>query len=254
MLCGDGGWGHHVLLSVVGATVGYYRRDQYLDAAGVPINDGNQGVHESFVEYSLPELGGFADSEMTGTSTTTLQQNILNVLSSIPDYQGTQQSLVEVVTPNASDGTPQESAAYLRVKPNLTQPYLGFTVPGIILNATDCVMRTDQLVCDAVLGQGDALDSYSHGLQDVAIADRQAAVSARNAATAREVLAQQIVSQKQTDLATIWSRSSRNPCPFRRLSKWLRTVSPQHHRQAPETRKATDARVRVKQSAPARWH
>jgi hypothetical protein len=67
-------------------------------------------------------------------------------------------------------------------------------------------MRTDQLLCDAILGEGDALDTYSHALQDVAIAERQAAVDERNAAIAREKLAQQIVASKDADMAAIYQK------------------------------------------------
>jgi hypothetical protein len=133
------------------------------------------------------------------------------VLSSIPDYTGTQQSLAEQITPTKPDGTPDPSGTYLRVKPNLTGTYPAsgepqYTVPGIILGASTCVMRTDQLLCDALLGEGDALDTYSHALQDVAIAERQAALAERDAAVAREKLAQSIVSSKDADMAATWSK------------------------------------------------
>lgn len=203
---------HTVFVHMTDAVLGYYKLDLLLDANGNPqTGPGGPVTQETFTEYSLPEIADFAQNEMTTPAAATLQANILKVLSSIPDYTGTQRSLVELVTPKAPDGTPQPAATYLRVRPNLTGSYPAagkarFTVPGIILGVTTCIMRTDQLLCDALLGEGDALDSYSHALQDVAIAERQAAVAAQDAALAREKLAQSIVSSKDADMAATWQK------------------------------------------------
>jgi len=204
---------HTVFVHLTDAALGYYALDLLLDANGDPQTgpDGGPLTQETFTEYSLPEIATFAQTNLTGPAETTLLPNILNVLSSIPDYTGTQRSLVEQVTPVGADGTPQPSAAYLRVKPNLTSTYPAtgtpqYTLPGIILDVATCVMRTDQLLCDALLGEGDALDSYSHALQDVAIAERQAAVAQAEAAVAKDKLAQSIVSGKDATMAATWQK------------------------------------------------
>jgi hypothetical protein len=204
---------HVVLTHLVDATLGYYKLDILLDATGQPQKgpDGGPLTQVSFAEYTLPEVAAFQRGEMTGAAMATLQQDILSVLTNISDINGNMQSLVELVTPNDQAGNPLPDAAYLRVKKSLSSDYTAtggatFTVPGILLNATKCVMRTDQLLCDAILGEGDALDTYSHALQDVAIAERQAAVDERNAATAREKLAQQIVANKDADMAAIYQK------------------------------------------------
>ena len=204
---------HIVLTHLVDATLGYYKLDILLDATGQPQRgpDGGPLTQASFAEYTLPEVAAFERSQMTGAAMTTLQQDILNVLSNISDINGNMQSLVELVTPNDPAGDPLPDAAYLRVKRNLTSDYISgggatFTVPGILLNAMTCVMRTDQLLCDAILGEGDALDTYSHALQDVVIAERQTAVDEHNAAVARERLAQQIVASKDADMAAIYQK------------------------------------------------
>ena len=202
-----------VLIHLVDATVGYYTLDELLDGNGDPLigPDGGPMTRETFTEYTLSELLRFASTEMS-ESGSGLPSDIMNVLGAIPDYAGSQQSLIEMVTPTAVDGTPQPSGRYLRVKPGLTQTFQApgdggsFTVPGIILGSNSCVMRTDQLLCDALLGEGDALDGYSHGLQDVALAERQAAVDEQTAATARELLAQQIISSKDADMAAAWQK------------------------------------------------
>ena len=57
-------------------------------------------------------------------------------------------------------------------------------MPGIILGYGAAVLRTDQLLCDALLGEGNALDAYAQRLQTVALAERQAQVAAAGAAVA----------------------------------------------------------------------
>jgi len=204
---------HVVLTHLVDATLGYYKLDILLDANNQPQigPDGGPLTQSSFTEYTLPEVAAFQRGEMTGTAMTTLQQDILNVLTNVSDINGTMQGLVELVTPKDSTGNPLPDDAYLRVKRSLISQYTGtggaqYTVPGILLSATTCVLRTDQLLCDAILGDGDALDAYSHALQDVAIAERQAAVDERSTAMAREKLAQQIVASKDADMAAIWQK------------------------------------------------
>jgi hypothetical protein len=204
---------HTVFIHLTDATLGYYALDLLLGANGDPQTgpDGGLLTRETFTEYSLPEIAGFAQTNLTGPAEITLLPNVLNVLSSVPDYTGTQRSLVEQITPVGPDGTPQPSGSYLRVKPNLTSTYPAtgtpqYTLPGIIVDVSTCVMRTDQLICDALLGEGDALDSYSHALQDVAITERQTAVAQAEAAVAKEKLAQSIVSGKDAAMAAIWQK------------------------------------------------
>jgi hypothetical protein len=202
------------IVHLTDATLGYYGLDVLLGADDNPLigSDGGIVTRETFTEYTLPEITDFMNTQMTAAANATpnLRDNVLNVLSSVPDYTGTLQSLVEQVTPKAPDGTPDQGATYLRVKTDIKQGYPAdnpqYTVPGIILGASSYVLRTDQLLCDALLGEGDALDSYSHALQDVAIAERQAAVAETQAAVAREQLAQSIVSNKDTDMAAIWGK------------------------------------------------
>lgn len=41
-------------------------------------------------------------------------------------------------------------------------------IPGIILDVTDRILPTDSVICDALLGQGEALDCYNMRLQNAA--------------------------------------------------------------------------------------
>jgi hypothetical protein len=96
-------------------------------------------------------------------------------------------------------------AAYLRVVRNLhtvfKDPYSPFQVqvPGIVLAYDHIVQRTDGVFVEAILGQGDALDPYSHGLQDAAIA-------AKNAPIAQAALASTLVTGHDTPGADIYRK------------------------------------------------
>ena len=200
---------HVVIIHLTDVVLGYYALDALLDASGAIQRDSNGNIvtQESYLEYSLPEIDRLAAKVMVDPDA--LPNDVLGVLSAIPDYQGNETALVEMATPT-SGGTADATAAYLRVIPNLTQTLTltdgsTFTLPGIILGYSTAVMRTDQLLCDALLGEGNALDAYSQQLQSVALAERQAQVAATQAAVAKEQLAQQIVSDAGSGDATTLS-------------------------------------------------
>jgi|GEM_PF-858787 len=65
-------------------------------------------------------------------------------------------------------GAGQVSERYVGVR-NISQIYdERFPVKGIITDVTTRITRTGSLVCDALLGQGEALDCYNQKLQDAA--------------------------------------------------------------------------------------
>jgi hypothetical protein len=62
---------------------------------------------------------------------------------------------------------------YARKIKGLSQTEEGFTVPGIIFDVTKRIMRTDSVVVDSLLGQGEALDCYNQQLQNIAVQKAQ---------------------------------------------------------------------------------
>ncbi len=86
----------------------------------------------------------------------TVKNTILAQLQPILDYKD---------DPHADFINQQQLAAedsYWRVNKDKKSKYDDFTVPGVILTATKNVLRTDGIIVEALLGQGDALDTYSH--------------------------------------------------------------------------------------------
>lgn len=71
-----------------------------------------------------------------------------------------------------------EGDSYLRVNPHCSSTYEDttgnkITVPGVITKTSKVTMRTDGVIVDSLLGQGNALDHYSAALQGAEVTRRQ---------------------------------------------------------------------------------
>jgi hypothetical protein len=103
---------------------------------------------------------------------------ILNQLSPIINYKG--DAINDFITSVSLSSTPNGPAVrtYFRVNKDYTATYVDPStnttriVPGIIMSANKYVLRTDGVVVESLLGAGDALDSYSHGLQNESVKDK----------------------------------------------------------------------------------
>lgn len=102
-----------------------------------------------------------------------VKNQIYGYLCSVLDYEGTPMSFIEKVedrTGNCIDPEqPTQTYHFVRKRKGLKQTYRDKEVDGIILDVTERVMRTPSLVCDALLGQGEALDCYNQKLQAAAV-------------------------------------------------------------------------------------
>lgn len=96
--------------------------------------------------------------------------------------------------------------SYWRVNKDKISKYEDFTVPGVILTATKNVMRTDGIIVEALLGQGDALDTYSHGLQDELVVSKQIANELQKAELKKQELALKIIETNNAEAAKVFSQ------------------------------------------------
>ena len=118
-----------------------------------------------------------------------IKNNILAKLCSIHDYQDTPQALIECVQENVNSCCEMiqppigYALTYIRKKKDLHQTYNGITVPGIITSAKHYVLRTDSVITEALLGQGEALDCYNQKLQEAATVD----ATLKNQATQQQI-------------------------------------------------------------------
>ena len=109
---------------------------------------------------------------------------VMQEIDALLDWQGQAvnagvSKFVEVA--ELQDAKGEALTPYLRVNRAFTSewrdPTTGFevTVPGVILSADINVMRTEGLIVEALLGQGNALDDYSASLQHTAVRERELA-------------------------------------------------------------------------------
>ncbi|MFF4403238.1 hypothetical protein ACFY2W_26985 [Streptomyces sp. NPDC001262] len=154
------------------------------------------GYGESVQEVPLSGLDGLLETYVQQGKRAELRAMVLEQLSAIFDYKDelVQPPMVEERAIGTND-------TYLRWR-RTTSTYTDETgnaisVPGIIMNADKIVLRTDGIIVDALLGQGDALDDYSAGLQSNAV--RQ-----RTLANDRESLGQKLVNDSDSIKANIY--------------------------------------------------
>lgn len=193
----------HSLLHLVDVRVGYVRGDR------VTI-DGKEEVRYSYREVTLSQLDGLLQMVIVPERRDDVRREIINVLSNVFDYQDEPHKMIEERVLQDTSGNPVPNGSYLRVPKGIVSTYVDpgtgmeITVPGVILAAMENVMRTDGVVSDAVLGQGEALDDYSKGLQKTAVEARRIENSRQRAALDKEQLAMKLVEQGNADRARIW--------------------------------------------------
>ncbi|MFI6992841.1 hypothetical protein [Nonomuraea wenchangensis] len=171
------------------------------------------GHAESRDEVPLSELDRLLRDCVDPDHLDAVRTEVLAQLATIADHTGRiRDDLVEIVP---ADG---DRLAHARVRPGITSSYTGpdgrtHTVPGVIVTAGEQVLRTDGVTVDAFLGEGDALDAYSTGLQQQAVRAKEAANQgaeidneARQAEAEQRRLAVRIVADNDRERADLYQR------------------------------------------------
>lgn len=167
------------------------------------------GFAESTREATLPELGDLLEDVLIDDESKRdeVKAWLLGELEAIFDYQGNLQPFVEEVKRTDADG--KALAPYNRVRNDIVSTYedpvTGTTrkVSGVILEVQRNVLRTDGVIAEALLGQGEALDEYATKLQDTEV-DRRRAETERLAAEAQRAgLINQLAGDGDADKAKI---------------------------------------------------
>jgi hypothetical protein len=122
-------------------------------------------------------------------------------LSAVTNYADRQQSMVERGEIRSLDG--EVAREYLRV-PRVTDAYEEWEVPGVVVSAVTNVMRTEGVIVEALLGQSNALDSYSARLQEEAVEHRDVENDAIAAATEKTRLGVQVVRDADAERAAVY--------------------------------------------------
>jgi len=132
------------------------------------------GFNESKREVPLSELDSLIAEFVVDDVVTRglVKDRILGQLRQVRDHRGDAVDLVQ----EPGDGSETE---YLRVNSEMVTRYqneeqgIDVNVPGIVMGVNYNVMRTEGVIVEALLGQGNALDDYSVGLQVETVRERR---------------------------------------------------------------------------------
>lgn len=130
------------------------------------------GWSESRVEVPLPQLDSLLETYLVAEARDGVRTGIVDALNNVMDLRDEPQRVIE--TRNLGGGSP-----YIRFRRDLTSTYadpltaFSITVPGVLVAASRNVMRTEGVVVESLLGEGDALDQYARQLQDLEVDRRR---------------------------------------------------------------------------------
>ena len=153
------------------------------------------GDPDTIKRATISEIDGFLRDILKGDDETIaeVKMTILSQLLSVRDLNGDQQQFIRPIRDDVYDPALNEkgelelddegkpAVAYtvqgwqknhgLRQKLSDFDPSMQdfATVPGVILDIKRRILRTDGVILDAVLGHGDALDSFNQGMQTEAV-------------------------------------------------------------------------------------
>ncbi|HEX7174353.1 MAG TPA: hypothetical protein VF240_03605 [Pyrinomonadaceae bacterium] len=190
------------LLHLVDARVGYFN---------VVHVQGQPEPRYSYREATLPELDALLAEVVVPEKQAEVRADIVRQLSNIFDYKDRHHRFAEEEPLTDRDGKIVPLSQYLRVRKDYTSTYLDeatgtqLTVPGIIMAASKYVLRTEGVIVEALLGQGDSLDAYSHGLQDESVEERRLANERAKVEIEKERLALQIIQSKNAEAAKLFA-------------------------------------------------
>lgn len=154
------------------------------------------GHAESRDEVPLSDLDRLLGDCLRPDQIQGVRDGLIRELQAITDLNGdAQPGFVETVALPAPDG---RTVTYPRIAPGFTSAYTAtgggvHTVPGVLVGADEHVLRTDGVLVDAVLGDGNALDDYSTGLQAQAVRSQQIDNDRRQAENDRLNLALELI-------------------------------------------------------------
>ncbi len=154
------------LLHLIDIRIGFFKVD---------IVDGEENY--SYQEVTLPQIDKLISEVIVADKRTEVRNSIVNQLLHIFDYQDRHHRFIEDKPFQDAEGNDIPLSNYLRVKKDYFSTYNepgspSITVPGIILAANRHVLRTEGVIVEALLGQGEALDDYSRNLQTETVRER----------------------------------------------------------------------------------
>lgn len=164
------------------------------------------GYAESRDEVPLPDMDRLLDTYIVPERREEVRTAILNELKLVRDYRD---NVVPVIEEVSYPGSP--SHKYWRFRKDVVSRYedaatgLEIDVPGFIIGDRKLVMRTDGVIVEALLGQANALDDYSTGMQAEKVRAERLANDRTQLEIDLEAMRQDILKRKDQSAASIYA-------------------------------------------------
>lgn len=157
----------------------------------------------NYKEVALPELDSLLNIVIIDDiKRDIVKKSIVDELENIYDFEDKHNSFIE--EKEIFDKNGNVIHKYFRIKKDKKSVFEGrIEVPGIILSAKKHILRTEGVIVEALLGQGEGLDVYSKSLQELEVERRKAEVVKLNAEADRAVLINQLSKDNDKERAQV---------------------------------------------------
>ena len=172
-----------------------------------------------YAKYPIRELDQFLDDYFADDATTraVVRNGIIRELFFVFDYLDRPRQFLQLASlelpiqsiDELDDLALPERIELLRVHKDMRERLEDrefIEVQGVILKESVITMRTEGVVVDAFLGQGEALDAYSQGLQSEQVRELTLANDLKEAERLKLELGSRIVSDGDVERATIFAQ------------------------------------------------
>lgn len=165
------------------------------------------GYAESKDEVSISAIDDLMEKYVVSGQRKAVKETILKQIKSVRDHLDQTHEVIEEVVFQDSP-----TSNYWRFKKGLVYKYTDPTtgvdidVPGIVLSADKNVMRTEGVIVEALLGQANALDDYSLGLQNEKVRAQTIENEMREVALQLEKQKLEILKSKDLDASEVYKR------------------------------------------------
>jgi hypothetical protein len=186
------------VLHLTDIRIGYYRRT-FKENNAITV----------YKEVPLSELKPFLDEVLTDQKARDqVASAVKRHFNGLRNYNGEQvnngDKTKDFVIPVDSETWQVNPAYKSKFKDPITGKDIPMDVPGVVVSGSANVLRTDGVIVEAVLGQGNALDAYSMGLQDEAVRQKKFE-------NEKEALRLKIINDKDIDKAKLFEQIYREP-------------------------------------------
>lgn len=130
------------------------------------------GYPESAITMNIFEMEDKLKGIITDDKIEEVKNRIIKKYCTVYNYKGDPKKFLEKVTQNFKDcecGNFIGKIEFCRINKHLLDEAEGIAVNGVILSVKKHTLKTPAIICDSLLGQGEALDCYNMELQKAAV-------------------------------------------------------------------------------------